>query len=146
MGNKPKILIDINIILDVLQKREPFYEHSAQVLASAETGRIIGAVAGHTITTLFYLLEIDKNAGLARVAVTELLKILRVAGIDQQTIEQGLSLAYEDFEDAVQMMSAAQFGADYLITRNPKDYKEGPVSTLTPVEFLALFKGEFLEK
>jgi hypothetical protein len=27
MANKPSILIDINVLLDVLQKREPFITH-----------------------------------------------------------------------------------------------------------------------
>ena len=45
MASKPKVLIDLNVILDVLQKREPFYALSARVLACAETGLVEGIVA-----------------------------------------------------------------------------------------------------
>ena len=51
MVNKPSVLIDLNILLDVLQKREPFYETSAGLLARVETGQVRGFVAAHSITT-----------------------------------------------------------------------------------------------
>ncbi len=67
-----RALLDINVILDVLQRRHPFYDDSAAVLAAAETGKIIGLVAAHSVTTLFYLLakygspETARRAAFAR--------------------------------------------------------------------------------
>ena len=55
MANNPTILIDINVLLDVLQKREPFYETSAGLLAAVESGQVRGLIAAHSIITLFYL-------------------------------------------------------------------------------------------
>ena len=62
MARTPRVLIDLNLVLDVLQKREPFYAASAGVLACAETGLVEGFVAAHTLTTLFYLLAKDQSA------------------------------------------------------------------------------------
>ncbi len=62
MAAKPCVLIDLNILLDVLQKREPFHEKSAALLAAVETGRVKGYVAAHSITTLFYLIRKDRSA------------------------------------------------------------------------------------
>jgi predicted nucleic acid-binding protein len=137
MATKPKALIDINILLDVLQQREPFYETSARLLASAETGRIQGLIAAHSVTTLFYLIAKDQSPEYARATITSLLQFLSVAMVDQSTIEQALNLAYRDFEDAVQMMAAVQSKTDFLITRNPKDYQPALIPVLQPVEFLA---------
>jgi len=138
MARKPKVLIDLNIILDVLQKREPFYAASARVLACAETGLVEGIVAAHTLTTLFYLVAKDQSVERARIALTELLQFLSVASVGHATIEQALNLPYGDFEDAVQMMAAVQAGAQYLVTRNVQDYKAGPLPVLRPAELLAL--------
>lgn len=138
MAARLQVLIDLNIILDVLQAREPFYQMSASVLACVETGQIAGTIAAHSLTTLFYLLRKHHSADYARVALTDLLILVSVAAVDQDVIEQGLKLPYEDFEDAVQMMAAVQAGADYLITRNPRDYKDGPLPVLIPAELLAL--------
>jgi predicted nucleic acid-binding protein len=137
MANKLVVLIDINILLDVLQKRDPFYETSAALLAAVETGRVKGFVAAHSITTLFYLVKKDRSAAEARAVVTNLLQFLKIAPVDQGTIEQALSLDYADYEDAVQMISAVQCKADCLITRNVRDYQPALLSVLQPVEFLA---------
>jgi len=138
MAQKIKVLFDLNIILDVLQEREPFYETSAQLLAYAETGKIQGFIAPHSLTTLFYLIQKGKSAAHAKVTITNLLQILKVASIDQSTIEQALSLPYKDFEDAVQMMAAVQCKADYLVTRNVKDFQPAPLSVIQPSELLVL--------
>lgn len=138
MAEPLKVLIDLNLILDVLQRREPFYNTSARVLACAETGLIEGLVAAHTVTTLFYLIAKDQSVDQARVILTNLLQFLSIAKVDQTTIEQALNLPYQDFEDAVQMMAAVQADAQYLVTRNIKDYKAGPLPALQPAELLTL--------
>lgn len=130
--------MDLNIILDVLQRREPFYEMSARALAAAETGMVEGWIAAHSLTTLFYLLARHQSAEHARVALMELLSFLSVAAVDQVVIEQALKLPYADFEDAVQMMAAVGSDVQYLITRNARDYRLGPLPVLQPAELLAL--------
>src|SRR3972149_3909363 len=123
MAEKTKAFFDLNIILDVLQNREPFYEASAQLLAYAETGKIQGSIAPHSLTTLFYIVSKDQSPAKARATITNLLQFLSVSKIDQSTIEQAMSLSYRDFEDAVQMIAAVQCKADYFVTRNPKDFQ-----------------------
>ena len=136
MAHKPRVIIDLNVILDVLQQRDPFYETSAALLAAAETGRIDGYMAAHSVTTLFYLIQKGKSSAEARATITNLLQFLKIAPVDQTTIEQSLNLDYGDFEDAVQMMSAVQCRADYLITRNVKDYQPVLLPVIQPVDFL----------
>jgi predicted nucleic acid-binding protein len=138
--DKIQVLFDVNIILDVLQEREAFYDFSARLLALAETGRIQGWLAAHSVTTLFYLVAKDRSSDQARVTLTSLLQFLKVAPVDQSTIEQALNLPYRDFEDAVQMMSALQIRADYLLSRNVKDYQPAPLEVIQPVELLAILQ------
>ncbi len=137
MTSKPSVLIDLNIILDVLQKRKPFFVTSAQVLAGVETSLFTGYLAAHSFTTLFYLVQKDLSASAARAAITELLQFLKIAPINQNTIDQALNLDYRDFEDAVQMICALHCKADYLITRNLSYYQPPLVPVLKPVEFLS---------
>jgi predicted nucleic acid-binding protein len=136
MPNKPAVLIDLNILLDVLQKREPFFETSAGLLAAVETGQVQGYVASHSITTLFYLIQKGKSSAEARAMITNLLQFIKIAPVDQSTIEQALNLDFRDFEDAVQMISAVQCKADCLVTRNAKDYQPALLPVVQPVDFL----------
>ena len=140
MTNRIRVLIDLNVILDTLQMRQPHYTDSARILAYAETGAIEGLVAAHSWTTLFYLYAKDQSADQARVRLTELLQFLAVAPVDQVVVEQALNLPYDDFEDAVQMMAAVRFGAEYLVTRNLQDFKVGPLPVIQPAELLVLLK------
>lgn len=135
-----KVLFDLNIILDVLQERKGFVENSARVLACAETGIIQGRLAAHSITTLYYLVAKDQTPGQARVTLTSLLLFLNIAAVDRATIEQALNLPYLDFEDSVQMISAVQIQADYLVTRKVKDYQPSPIKVVQPVELLAVLE------
>ncbi|MBC8333561.1 MAG: PIN domain-containing protein [Anaerolineae bacterium] len=138
MAQPTRILIDLNIILEVLQRREPFYAASAQLLAAAETGRLHASIAAHSVTTLFYLIAKDQSAQRARVILSDLLQFLQVASVTPATIEQALALPMTDFEDAVQLAAALEARADYLITRNIKDYPEYRIPVLQPAEFLTL--------
>lgn len=135
---KPQVLFDLNIILDVLQERKDFYDFSARLLARAETGLIQGWLAAHSVTTLFYLIAKDQSPEQARVTLTSLMQFLKIAPVDQNTIEQALNLPYRDFEDAVQMMAALQVHADYLVTRNIRDYQPALLAVIQPADLLSI--------
>lgn len=137
MPDKPCVLVDVNIFLDVLQRREPFFEASARLLSLIELGKVKGYLASHSITTLFYLIQKDTSSAEAKAAITNILQFMKVAAVDQTTIEQALNLEYRDFEDAVQMIAAMQCKADCLITRNLKDYQPPLIAVFQPVDFLA---------
>ena len=141
MADKLQVLFDLNIILDVLQEREGFYDFSARLLAYAENDIIQGWLAAHSVTTLFYLIAKHKSPEHARVTLTSLLQFLKIAPVDQDTIEQALSLPYRDSEDAVQMMAAVRIRADYLLTRDIRDYQPAPMAVVQPVELLAILSA-----
>jgi predicted nucleic acid-binding protein len=138
MDEAVRALVDLNVVLDVLQQREPFCADSTAVLAAAETGRLRGFVAAHSVTTLFYLLAKHTSQERARVSTVELLSILEVAPVDGHVLEQALALPSRDLEDGVQMAAARQAGVDYLVTRDVGGYAAGPLPAVSPAELLAL--------
>ena len=135
-----RVLIDLNVVVDALNRREPFFEASAAVLAAAEAGRIEGWLAAHSVTTLFYLMARNTSPAAARVHLTRLVQFLKIAAVNGRTIEQALALPTKDFEDAVQMMAGVHAGVDYVVTRDLSGFKAGPLPALTPPEFLALLR------
>ena len=141
MASKIRVLVDLNVIIDVMQNRQPFYEDSAGVLDSVARGEVVGWLAAHSVTTLFYVISRTRNRETAVQAVNGLLESFTVANVDDTVIREALSLGWKDFEDAVQMASAGAEGVDYLITRNTKDFQSGPVPVIQPAAFLALLDG-----
>ena len=141
MGTAMKVLVDLNIILDVIGRREPHYGASAEVWGAIEVGEVEGLIAAHSMTTVHYLITRHLDDKRAKIALLDILKVFSVAGVDQDVIQDAVGLGWFDFEDAVQMSAAAREGADYLITRNPKDFKDGPIDVVQPGEFLALLRA-----
>ena len=46
-----KWMFDLNVLLDVIQQREPFYSASARALSQILRGEVTGCLAGHALTT-----------------------------------------------------------------------------------------------
>lgn len=135
---KFRVLVDVDVILDVLTRREPFFADSAALLAACETGRCTGLVAAHTITTLWYLLAKYHDAAYARDKLDALTQIVEVAAVEREVIDAALALDFADLEDAVQACAGAASAADYVATRNLKDFARGPLPAVSPAELLAL--------
>lgn len=128
------------MILDVIQQRQPFYEESARVVDAVVRGQAVGWLAAHSITTLFYVINRVRNRETAVTAITGLLDVFTVAAVDDQVIRQALAWGWPDFEDAVQMAAAVQAQADYLITRNPRDFQSSILPVVQPAAFLTLLE------
>ena len=138
MAKRVRVLLDANVVLDLLQRREPFFQDAADLIAAAESGRCRGLVAAHTVTTLFSLMAKHASPAAARVHITELLRVLEVAPVDRAVLQEALALPYADLEDGVQMAAAEQAGVDYVVTRDRTLYAAGPLPVLAPAEMLAL--------
>ncbi|MFZ0548825.1 MAG: PIN domain-containing protein [Candidatus Promineifilaceae bacterium] len=140
MAAKPHILVDLNVIIDVVQIRQPFYKDSAALLDAVVRKKADGWLAAHSLTTLFYIIGRYHNRAAAATILTTLLQSFTVAPVDDAVIRKALSWGWTDFEDAVQMAAADAVKTDYLITRNLADFQSGPIPVIQPTTFLALLK------
>lgn len=136
-----RVLLDTNVVLDVLARREPHFQDAARIWAAVETGHIEGLIAAHCVTTVFYLLSRHMNRQRATAATTDLLRLFEIASVNHEVLLSALALGWRDFEDAVQMSAAASAGATHLVTRNPDDFAGGPLPLLQPAELLVLIKA-----
>lgn len=133
-----RVLIDVNVILDVLADREPFADDAAAVLGEVEVGNLEGYLAAHTITTLHFLLTKHLGKARARRALSDLLNLVDLVPVDEDRIRHALAANWADFEDAVQAACAEKEGVDYLVTRNKRDFRKSAIKAVTPAELLAL--------
>jgi predicted nucleic acid-binding protein len=131
--------MDCDVLLDVMVGREKFLAGSARVLDSCESGQIHGAIAWHTLANAYYLAE----DGLTALKFFEdLLSFVEVVGGDTELALEAIRSGFSDFEDALQSVCAKQFEADFIVTRNAKDYKLSPIKAVSPSEFVGKFLAE----
>jgi predicted nucleic acid-binding protein len=133
-----RVLVDVNVLLDVLADREPFAADSQAVLARIEAGELEGLVAAHTMTTLHYLLSKHLGKARSRKVLLDLLQVLRVVAVDEDRLRHALGLDWADFEDAVQAACAEKAEAQYVVTRDKRGFVKSAVKPISPAELLAL--------
>ena len=127
-----RILVDVNVVLDVLLNREPHAAGSAAVWAAAEERGVKAHLSAHGVTTIHYLLRKQLGAAAAKRALTAMLRVFGVAAVDEATIRDALDLPFADFEDAVSAAAARNAGCELIVTRDPRGFRESPVHVLTP--------------
>ena len=131
------VLIDTNIFIDVLQDRIPFTDNSQAVIGLVTQKKIKGAVAAHSITYLWYILRKTHSDEERRNYLLSLFELFDVVSIDKNRLVAALEKSdFKDFEDCLQDECAYAINADYIITRNAKDFESSMVKVLSPEEFL----------
>lgn len=135
-----RLLIDLNVVLDVVLEREPWCREAVALLDAVSRGAATGCIAGHAVATLYFLVNKASARVAAVTAVTDLLSICEIVPMGTEDFQRALALGFADFEDAVQVAAALRAGCDCLVTRNARDFKGSPVDVRTPGEVLALLR------
>ena len=137
-----KVMIDLNVILDVVQKREPHFGASSEVLALAAKKRLNASVPSHCLTTLHYIIQKHADVAAANNAIDWILGKLHVQPENERDFLRARSLPMNDFEDAVVAAIAESAGCTAIITRNITDFRKSPIPAVTPEEFIATLPGK----
>ena len=118
-----RILLDTNIILDVLLKREPFFTNAQKILSAAEYDEIDECVSASAITDIYYIANRSlKDKTATGNLIKNLLTVVNVLPVTVAEIENALDLPWSDFEDAVQYSVALFNDIDGIITRDKSGY------------------------
>lgn len=132
-----KILVDTNVILDVLLKREPFYHDGAKVLNLSSKGNVDLFVSASAVTDIYYIAnQTIKNRSEIKNLLSRLLKVVSIASVSEDMIKRALELPWKDFEDSVQYSVALLQEMEGIVTRNPNDYREAEIDIWMPEELL----------
>ena len=136
-----KLLIDTNIVLDLLAKRNPFYQSAAQIFTLADKNKINLTVSSLTFANTNYVLTQLKSAKEARDILRKFKILVRILSLNDKIIDLALNdESFKDFEDGLQYYSAIENNQDIIITRNLRDYKGAKIPVMTAEEYLTSIK------
>lgn len=131
------IFADANVVIDLLEKREPFYKDAVRLFTMAYNGELKVYVSGCTFTTASYLLRKHSTEEL-KMLLKNFRQLANVSPIDEEIIDRAIASNFNDFEDAVQHYSALKVAADVIVTRNEKDFMgQSQLPVMSPKTFLA---------
>ena len=132
-----RLLIDANVVLDVLKKREPHWRDSSVIWKLCETEQAEGYVSALTFANLVYVMRRELDPEQIRDVMGKLRLIFRFADLTAADLEKAAQMEWEDYEDAVQAATAERLMADTIITRNVRDFRNSKVFAFTPTEYIA---------
>ena len=134
-----KVLIDTNIMIDALTNRDGRSGFSAMVIDLCAKQVIDGYVALHSISNMYYILRKQYSDAERRTILKRYNEILKVAEVGNDVVDTAINnTAISDYEDALQYACAETVGADYIVTRNIKDYGKAEIRAISPEELLKL--------
>lgn len=131
-----KVLIDTNVVLDVLCGREEFLEASSKVWKYCEVNKLIGVISALSVPNIVYILRKELDPDKTKEIIDRLLLIFDVVELTEEDLRKAAEMKTADYEDAVQMCCAERINADFIVTRNIRDFVSSPVPAVKPSELL----------
>lgn len=132
-----KALIDTCIVIDLLQKREPFFDSAHKIFLAAARNQFEGYITAKSVSDIYYLMHRTfHDDQKTRNAISSLFKLFRIsdtAGLDCQL---AILSPIGDYEDAIMVETALRTNMDCIVTRNKHDYSNSTVPVYEPTEFL----------
>ncbi len=137
-----KVFVDTNIIIDFITARIPFGRNAKILFELGKEKKFDILVADLSFFTSAYSLKkYDFSKEDIFDCLTALLPLVTIVTVGETVVTRSLLKRGKDFEDDAQYFSAVSAGADYIITRNKKDFPQEDF-ILEPKEFFKLMNIE----
>ena len=134
-----KVLVDTNVVLDVLMRDRPFSDSANEILRLCSEKIVNGYIAANSILDAYYILRKELTSKKRKKALLDVCRFVNIVEIDTDKIQQALNdNSFSDTEDYVQYLCAKEVRADYIITRNIRDFAKSDIPVILPDDFLKL--------
>lgn len=139
-----KVLLDTNIVVDVLQDREPMNLSGRKIFLAVASKRINGYLTAKEIADIHFFARkqfkgqenVDEKA---RRVVAKIMTIFGIIDTMKEDCRQAIGIPNGDYEDAIMIASAQRCHLDVIITRNTKHFEIGNISVYEPDKFVSQF-------
>ena len=132
-----RILIDTNVLIDYILRREPYTDDAEKIIFLCKNMQIEGCIAAHSVMNIFYILRKLMTLEKRKKFLNHISEFIEIVGIDRRKIMSAVNNdQFTDVEDCLQSECAKEFSADYIVTRNVKDFQNSTIPAISPDDFL----------
>ena len=136
-----RVLLDTNVVVDVLQRREPWFSDGQKIFYAIANKQIIGCITAKEAADIHFFSRkqftgqenVDAKARQVMTKLYALFELIDTLGIDCQN---AIAIENNDYEDTIMIESAMRSGLDCIITRNPEHFRTSPIPVYSPSEFV----------
>lgn len=133
-----RILVDTNVVLDLLGKREKYLREAQELFTLGDRGDVQLFVSALTIANTYYILSQQLKLPDVHKVIRQFKILVDILPVDDKIIELSLDSGFVDFEDAIQYYSALEHEIGLIITRNQSDFKLSSIPVLSAKEYLGM--------
>ncbi|SFQ01749.1 type II toxin-antitoxin system VapC family toxin [Hymenobacter arizonensis] len=132
-----KYLLDTNVLIDYLARREPFGADAAELMQAGATGEARFYVASLSFANIEYIMRRQTSATQARQLLLRLEQLVEILPVDASVIRQALASNFGDFEDGIQhFVALAHPPITAIITRDPKGFRDSALPVFSVAQAL----------
>jgi predicted nucleic acid-binding protein len=136
--NISAVLFDTDVLLDFLIDRGLFTKSAKKIIQKSYEKNINAFLAAHSITNIFYILRRIYSVSERKQFLIDLCRSFSIVEIGHGEILNALTNNdFDDIEDCLQAECAKAINADFIVTRNIKDYGNSKIPAILPED---LFK------
>lgn len=135
-----RVLLDLNVLLDVLLDRAPHADAAAALWAAIEAGEAEGRLSAHAVTTLHYLAARAHGRAFAEQCVRDVTSVFAVSPVDGAVVARALALGFNDFEDAVTAAAAAADRCTAIASRDARGFRGATLPVQHPAAALSAIR------
>lgn len=136
-----RVIIDTNIVIDYFQKRDNFYNDANKIINLIKNDKFIPYITVKSLTDIYYIVNHSAHSNLlTKKIIKELLILLTALDSTENDALMALDSELKDYEDALMEATAFNNNIDYIVTRNPKDFKNSIVKVIEPKELIKMFE------
>ncbi len=138
-----KVLFDTCVIIDLLEKREPFFNDAHELLLAVANKKINGYLTAKSILDIYYIINHHThNSDQTRNKISALFELFYVFDTGSADCQLALISNVTDYEDAVLVETAIRYNINCIVTRNKPDFKMSKMTVLAPKELIDLLNNE----
>jgi len=116
-----RLLVDTNIVIDLLAKRERFLTEAQELFTLSDKKEVKLYVSSLTFANTHYILSQSLKIDDSRKILRKFKVLVEVLPMDDKIIDLSLDSDLKDFEDAIQYYTALENNLEIILTRNLKD-------------------------
>jgi len=132
-----RLFFDTNILLDVLERRAPWFPDALNCMARVREGRCAGAMTVLSLSDLAYI-QRGSPVKVVYKAFERLAEFLEIAPLDAGSVRVAFAAGLNDIEDGFQYGAAVGWHATHLLTRNLGDFAGcAGVRVMMPSDYLS---------
>jgi predicted nucleic acid-binding protein len=132
-----RVILDTNIVIDAVASRLPFSKGAEQIILLTARQSLVSAITASTASDIYYLVKkYLKDTAATTAELKKLFILVDIISVDRSDCLAAFNTGMTDYEDSLLAICAKKWNADFIITRNTKDFIASPVPAITPEEFL----------